>query len=204
MSEKKHRDRLVRWSKCRQDALLLWEDECWFSRYAQPTANSWAEHTHPLRLAQRTPPVQAPDKALACYGALRDDSRQVYLHFAWGQPDSQATIDYLQRLLALARSLHKHYLVIVWDNASWHLSRKVRAWLKSYKQQAKVTRDVRLLVCYLPSKSPWLNPIEPRWAHAKRQTLQPSPLPLLPHQLRQRLFQYFGTKPLLPCATYHD
>jgi transposase len=203
MSEKKRRDRLVRWVKGRSDALLLWEDECWFSRFAQPTVKTWAGRKQPLRLAQRTPSAQAPDKALACYGALCDDTRQVYLHFTWGQPDSEATIDYLQRLLALARGRRKHFLVIVWDNASWHLSRKVRAWLVSYKQQAKTTGDVRLLVSYLPSRSPWLNPIEPHWTHAKRQTLEPSPLPLPPHQLRQRLFHYFRTKPLLPCSTYH-
>jgi len=204
MSEKKHRDRLIRWAKHRPDALLVWEDECWFSRFAQPTTKTWAARAQPLRLAQRTPPAQAPDKALACYGALRDDTRQVYLHFTSGQPDSEATIDYLQRLVALARGLRKRYLIIVWDNASWHLSRKVRAWLKSYQQQSKATRDVRLLVCPLPSKSPWLNPIEPHWSHAKRQTLSPSPEPLLPHQVRQRLFQYFGTKPLLLCSTYHE
>lgn len=203
MSKKKRRDHLVRWVRSRRDALLVWEDECWFSRFAQPTVKTWAERTQPLRLAQRTPSAQVPDKALACYGALRDDTRQVYLHFAWGQPDSQATIDYLQRLLALARELRKQYLVIIWDNASWHLSRRVRAWLKHYRQQAKTTGGVRLLVCYLPSKSPWLNPIESRWTHAKRQTLEPSPLPLLPHQLRHHLFHYFGTKPLLPCSSYH-
>jgi transposase len=203
MSEKKRRDRLVRWVRGRRDALLVWEDECWFSRFAQPTVKTWASRAQPLRLAQRTPAAQTPDKALACYGALRDDTRQVYLHFTWGQPDSQATLDYLQRLLALARGLRKRYLVIIWDNASWHLSRRVRAWLKSYQHQAQATGDVRLLVCYLPSKSPWLNPIEPHWTHAKRQTLEPSPIPLLPHQLRQRLFHYFGTKPLLPCSTYH-
>ncbi len=203
MSEKKNRDRLVRWTQSRRDALLVWEDECWFSRFAQPMVKTWAERDQPLRLAERTPSAQASDKALACYGALCDDTRQVYLHFTWGQPDSEATIDYVQRLLALARGRRKQFLVIVWENASWHLSRKVRAWLKSYKQKAKTTKDVRLLVCYLPSKSPWLNPIEPHWTHAKRQTLEPSPVPLRSHQFRQRLFQYFGTKPLLPCSIHH-
>ncbi len=107
-------------------------------------------------------------------------------------------------MLALTRGRRKNFLVMVWDNASWHLSRKVRRWVTVYKQQAKTTGDVRLLVCYLPSKSPWLNPIEPHWTHAKRQTLEPSPVPLPPYQLRHRLFQYFGTKPLLPCSTYHE
>ncbi len=204
MSEKKRRDRLVRWVKGRRNALLVWEDECWFSRFAQPMVKTWAERDQPLRLAERTPSAQASDNALACYGAWCDATRQVYLHCTWGQPDREATIDYLQRWLALARGRRKQYLVIVWENASWHLSCTVRAWLKSYKQQAKTTGDVRFLVCSLPSKSPWLNPIEPPWTHAKRQTLDPSPLPLPPHQLRHRLFQYFGTKPLLPCSTYHE
>jgi transposase len=203
MTKKKRRDSLVKWAESRQDVLLLWEDECWFSRFAQPAACSWAEPSRPLRLVERTPGVNTLDKALACYGALRHDTRQVYLHFHPGQPDSEATIDYLKRLLALARSLGKAYLVVIWDNASWHLSRKVRAWLKAYKAHAKLTRAVRLLVFNLPSKSPWLNPIEPHWIHAKRQTLEPSIVPLKPHELRLRLFQYFRTKPLLHCSIYH-
>jgi hypothetical protein len=81
MSEKKRRDRLVHWAQGHRDALLVWEDACWFSRFAQPTVKTWANHEQPLRLAERTPATQAPDKALACYGALCDDTRQVYLHF---------------------------------------------------------------------------------------------------------------------------
>ena len=203
MRQKKRRDRLVRWAEQRTDTLLVWEDECWFSRFAQPRLRSWAEPEHPLKLMQRTPPTQCPDKALACYGALRHDTRQVYLHFATGQPDTDSTIDFLRRLLALARSLRKQYLVVIWDNASWHLSRKLRAWLRAYKQIAKHRRDVRLLVFYLPSKSPWLNPIEPHWVHAKRQTLEPSSSPLTSLELRRRLFGYFGTKPLILAANYH-
>jgi transposase len=32
---------------------------------------------------------------------------------------------------------------------------------------------VRLLVCFLPIKSPWLNPIEPKWTHGKRRVAEP-------------------------------
>jgi len=35
---------------------------------------------------------------------------------------------------------------------------------------------VRLLVCPLPVKSPWLNPIEPKWLHGKRKVLEPDRL----------------------------
>jgi transposase len=43
-----------------------------------------------------------------------------------------------------------------------------------YNQQAKQAREVRLLVHWLPIKSPWLNPIEPYWGHAKRRVCEPS------------------------------
>src|SRR5215470_19210726 len=186
MGQKKRRDLLVGWAEKRVDTLLVWEDECWVSRFAQPKLRSWAEPEQRLTFLQRTPPTDCLDKALACYGALRHDTRQVYLHFAAGRPDTDSTIDFLRRLLALARSLRKPYLVVIWDNASWHLSRKLRAWLRAYKQTAKRRHDVRLLVSYLPSKSPWLNPIEPRWVHAKRQTLEPSSSPLTALELRRR------------------
>jgi len=31
---------------------------------------------------------------------------------------------------------------------------------------AKDTGGVRIRVCHLPVKAPWLNPIEPKWVHA--------------------------------------
>jgi hypothetical protein len=33
---------------------------------------------------------------------------------------------------------------------------------------------VRILSCLLPSKSPWLNPIEPKWLHGKRAIVEPN------------------------------
>ena len=35
-------------------------------------------------------------------------------------------------------------------------------------------RGVRILACYLPSKSPWLNSIEPKWLHGKRAIVEPA------------------------------
>jgi hypothetical protein len=32
---------------------------------------------------------------------------------------------------------------------------------------------VRILIYCLPIKSPWLNPIEPRWVHGKRRLAEP-------------------------------
>jgi transposase len=54
-------------------------------------------------------------------------------------------------------------LLLIWDNASWHISGEVRGWIKEHNRAVKRTgQGVRLVLCRLPSKSPWLNRIEPK------------------------------------------
>jgi transposase len=71
----------------------------------------------------------------------------------------------------------RRVLVLIWDNAAWHVSRAVRTWLRAHNQQVK--RDgagVRILACYLPVKSPWLNAIEPKWTDTKQRIVEPDRL----------------------------
>lgn len=65
-------------------------------------------------------------------------------------------------------------MVLIWDNAPWHCSKRIRQWIRIYNQQAKQVGEVRLLVHWLPIKSSWLNSIEPYWGHAKRRVCEPS------------------------------
>lgn len=113
-----------------------------------------------------------PNKALACYGAVRQDTQERYLFFADGQPNTDNTIRMLERLLSVARREEKRVLVVIWDRASWHKSKKLKQWSYMYNQVAKQNGDVRLLTCLLPIKSPWLNPMEPHWLHAKRKVAE--------------------------------
>jgi len=57
--------------------LLVEEDECWFSRFAQPQAHAWAAPGEDLRLVQREPKRGEQDQALACFGAVRHDTDAV-------------------------------------------------------------------------------------------------------------------------------
>lgn len=171
------------------------EDECWFSRFAQPTAHAWAAPGQELRLVEREA-KRHEQKALACYGAVRHDTDQVYLYFANGQPDSQHTRRFLPALLDIARREGKRVVVLIWDNASWHKSQSVRHWLRAYNQRAKRDADVRLLVLRLPTKSPWLNPMEPRWVHAKRHMCEPA-CDLTACELQRRLYSHFETEPIV-------
>ncbi len=112
-------------------------------------------------------------KALACYGLLRGDTGGMLLRFVDGRPVSQVTTDYLAWVCGELAREGKQALLLVWDNASWHISQRVRAWLKEHNRRTKREGGVRLLVCRLPSKSPWLNSIEPKWVHGKRAIVEP-------------------------------
>lgn len=50
---------------------------------------------------------------------------------------------------------------------------------------------MRLVVCALPVKSPWLNPIEPKWLHAKRKVVEPARLLNLT-ELTTRVYAVYG------------
>lgn len=159
------------------DWVLGFEDETWWSRFEQPHLSTWTDLDQPLHLVEQVKQSEDPDrKALACYGVLarfQDDEgqalEQMWLRFVRDRPVSAVTIQFLECCCAKAQALGKAVLVIIWDNASWHLSQAVRQWVRQHNQLVKHSGEgVRLLVCPLPIKSPWLNPIEPKWAHGKR------------------------------------
>ncbi len=160
------------------------EDEVWWSRVAQPRLRTWAEAHTPLRLQELEPDKTDRDpKALACYGVLvrrpghPTAQERMLLRFVDGRPVSAVTIDFLKwSCQSLARQRVK-VLALIWDNAPWHISQMVRTWIRAHNQLTKRTgQGVRILVCYLPSKSPWLNPIEPKWMHGKRAIVEPARL----------------------------
>src|SRR5436305_666454 len=82
---------------------------------------------------QQGVPKEDPDpKALACYGLLRPGGEakadQVWLRFVEGRPVSVQTIPFLSWSLCELARAGKKALLLVWDNASWHISRAVREW----------------------------------------------------------------------------
>ncbi|MGH3427661.1 MAG: transposase [Mycobacteriales bacterium] len=172
-------------------------DECWWSRLAQPGLHAWAGD-EPLRLHERTRPKGDTDpKALACYGLLRADTDELLLRFVAGRPVSQVTEEFLAWACARLAADGKRVLVLVWDNASWHVSKRVRAWIRAHHRRVKAAgAGVRILACRLPIKAPWLNPIEPKWVHGKRAIVEPERL-LSAREVMERACGYYGSE-LLP------
>jgi transposase len=179
---------------------LGFQDEVWWSRVTQPSLHAWADEGEMLRLIEQTRPKDDPDrKALACYGLLASCPaapetlpEQVWLRFVEERPISAITTRYLAWCCEKLDKLGKKALLMVWDNASWHISKEVRAWLRKHNREVRRTgRGVRIVPCYLPSKSPWRNRIEPHWAHGKRNVVEPAGL-LTAQELADRVCAYFG------------
>lgn len=167
---------------------------------ARPRVASWAEEERPLRLVEQTVARRDPDpQAFACYGLLvrawdaigvRDE--RMLLRFVAGRPVSAVTTQFLdwccERLVAQGKTA----LLLVWDNASWHLSKEVQGWIMAHNRAVKrAGKGVRIVVCPLPTKSPWLNPIEPKWLHGKRQIVEPARL-LSVDEIAERVCACFG------------
>jgi hypothetical protein len=193
------------------------QDEVWFSRLAQPALHSWTP-AEALRLHAKAKDAKAKDakakdakakdaavepEALACYGLLRADTQEMLLRFVKGRPVSGVTIAFLEWLTTILAHEGQRVLVMAWDNARWHTSGAVKEWIKAHNQRLKKQEQrgekagCRLLVCPLPVKSPWLNAIEPKWMHGKRNIVEPQ-RKLSSAEVRQRLCDYYKT-PLLPC-----
>ena len=126
------------------------------------------------------------------------------LRFVDGRPVSGVTTQFLGWLTARLAAAGKTALLMVWDNASWHVSQAVRAWLKVHNRHVQQAGGCRMVVCPLPSKSPWLNRIEPKWMHGKRATAAPD-RKLHIEELKHRICAYYKCEllePLTQCVSW--
>jgi DDE superfamily endonuclease len=172
----------------------------WFSRLARPALHAWAAADRPLRLVEQAVAKDDPDpRALACYGLLLRaprsggaDRDEAWLRFVDGRPVSGVTTRFLDWCCRRLARRGKTALLLVWDNAAWHLSREVRTRIRAHNRAVKATgRGVRIVACFLPTKSPWLNAIEPHWVHSRRRVVEPDRL-LPARELADRVCAAFG------------
>jgi hypothetical protein len=188
---------LIRLAATHPEWVLGYQDETWWSRLAQPSLHAWTTG-EPLRLVDPTAARTDPDpKALSCYGLLRDDTGQMLLRFVQGRPVSQVTEDYLAWVCERLAQEGKKALLLIWDNAPWHVSQRVGAWIKAHNRRAKQEGGVRILACYLPIKSPWLNAIEPKWVHGKKAIVEPQ-RQLSAQEIKGRVCEHYRCEQLEP------
>jgi hypothetical protein len=180
---------------------LRYADEVWWSRVKQPTLHTWSEVGQPTRLQELEVSKDDPDpKALCCYGLLEPQQKEVQVRFVEGRPVSHVTTAFLEWLGSLVATAGRQHVLVIWDNASWHVSREVKTWIRQHNRTAlQAVREgkpgVQIIPCWLPVKSPWLNRIEPHWVHGKKAVVEPARL-LTAQEVIQRVCDYYGCQQL--------
>jgi transposase len=93
-----------------------------------------------------------------------------------------AKVNHCKAIYETAHYHGKAYVVLIWDNASWHKSEAVQSWIASHNATRKQQGLPKLFLLALPTYSPWLNPTEAVVNQNKRRTLfgrnQPDPIQL--------------------------
>jgi transposase len=155
--------------------------------------HSWTEAGDPVHLLQKEPRKDDPEpKALSCYGLYLPELEESWLRFVDGRPVSAITTQFLGWCCQRLQARSKKALLLIWDNASWHKSHQVRGWINAHNCQVKASgKGVRIVACLLPTKSPWLNAIEPKWIHGKRKVTEPERL-LGAYELAERVCGVFS------------
>jgi transposase len=164
---KRRRDRLLVMARAARDGTVIWLDQSWFSRWPY-RFRAWAAKDARLRVAQRW---SEKVDTTALYAALDDESQEAFLRWSTGQPDSEETVDFLEALMVHCTQNGLRFIVLIWDKASWHTSKRTQGWIRAYNRRAKEEARTRLIVCQLPTRSPWLMPLEPIFGWTKHQVL---------------------------------
>src|SRR3954451_21217161 len=141
---KRRRDRLMEIAEADPEWTVGFEDECWWSRVAlPPLLSSWTEEGKPMRLVQQSVAKDDPEpKAISCYGLyLPELDGQTWLRFVDGRPVSGVTTQFLEWSCEKLEALGKKVLVLIWDNASSHISKEVRCWLGSHNREVKTSGE---------------------------------------------------------------
>ncbi len=137
---------------------LGFQDEVWWSRLARPSLQVRTEEDDLLLRADPT---------------ATDAADQMWLRFVDGRPVSAVTIASLDWCCRKLQADGMEALLLIWDNAPWHVSHLVRDWIRDHNRQVKQQgQGVRIIADYLPVKSPWLNAIEATWVHGKRRVVE--------------------------------
>jgi transposase len=193
--KKARRDQWIEESAKHPDWVLGFVDEVWWSRLYRPRMSAWTAGP-PLKLHVLAADEDDPDPvAICCYGIRRHDNKKVLLRFAEDRPTGDHTIQFLQWVTEVLVKEEKKKLIVIWDNASWHVGEMVFDWMKEHNARTNEEGGVEVDHCELPIASPWLNNIEPCFQHAKRAIVEPD-RKLTAKEIMSRTCEHFGCEVL--------
>lgn len=131
-----------------EDTAILVEDESLF-KTLPPLRRMW------MRIGQQVR-VPTPDQNddFYLYGALELQTGES-VTASFDKAVSDHTLTFLEQVLA---RYSEREVLLIWDHASYHTSKKVHAWIDEHD---------RLTVLWLPKYAPEENPMELIWRHLK-------------------------------------
>jgi hypothetical protein len=125
-------------------------DECWWSRVAQPNLHSFERSRRASAsggaVSRKRRPRSEGHLLLRLYVP---ELAKTWLRFVDGRPVSAISAkrfsEWCSEKLA---AIGKKVWVLIWDNASWHISREVRRWIGRHNREVKVSGcGVRIVTC---------------------------------------------------------
>ena len=143
--------RLEKWASEDDTIALLYWDQFWRNLLHLAMAGSY----NPKGDFQRIPPNGRV--SLSVYLALDMKTREIH-HLYMPYCRSECTIACLKEWIREYAS--RRALIVLWDKASWHISGKVRGFIRRWNRYAKRHGKVRVILHTFPTKAPWLNPME--------------------------------------------
>lgn len=131
---------------------ILFEDETDI-HWLPLLANSWTQRGEQVHV-----PTPRDNQKRYCFGAVDYHTGESYFRLS-RKKDSKSFVLFLKQLMS--RTSKK--IILVCDNYSVHKTQAVRDFVKEHAD--------RLQLVFLPTYSPWLNPIELFWRHLKKRVL---------------------------------
>lgn len=105
------------------------------------------------------------------YLGLDIKERRILWRYAEHTNSHETTAYLSERLLAHERMGHTT-LVLIWDQAPWHVSKYVRNWIREHNGLVRREgRGTRLITVCQPKRAFWLNYVEPIIMHSKSKVL---------------------------------
>ena len=144
------------------EGALVYEDESWFVGKAYG-GRCWGQRGRPTWI-----PAFGPTQGEALYLSLDLCSTELLWRYVQ-KTNAVATTQWLTDLAEAYPA--KRYIVVVWDNASWHKAAAVQLWLGQYNAAARREGRPVIFLFPLPTYSPWLNPVEAIFNQTKRRVL---------------------------------
>ena len=123
----------------------------------------WGERGEP-----RWIPAFGPKQGQALYLGLDVASGEVLWRYS-PSTTAEASTQYLAYLVQ--QYAGRKYVAVVWDNASWHKAVHVQRWIQDHNATAVQKQRPKVFVFFLPTYSPWLNPVEAIINQTKRRVL---------------------------------